>query len=260
MTNPPQDDERDESRPGEQPGGDRPGVPPLPSYDRTQPAPSGPGTPWGQPPAQPHGQSAPPFGQPTPSYVRPPVPGAGTPAAPPGPDQPGESDDRSSWERQTTAAQPVPPPQYGQPGYAPPGYGQPGYGQPYGAPAYGQQGYGAPQYAPPPQYGYAPPPQKSKVGLIAAGTGVALLVIAGVVVLVIALQSKVLERAAVERDVAAQFEEREGVAVDLECADQMKVNTGSTYECTGTTADGENVTLQIRIEDEDSAAYTWTEP
>jgi hypothetical protein len=91
-------------------------------------------------------------------------------------------------------------------------------------------------------------------------TGIILLVIAGVVVLVLSLQTTVLDRAAVERDVAAQFEEREGVAIDLSCEEEMTVDSGSTYECTGTTADGEDVTLQIRIEDEDSAAYTWTEP
>jgi hypothetical protein len=152
------------------------------------------------------------------------------------------------------------PPQqpYQQPYGQPPQYGQPArpqYGQP--APAYGQPQYGQLQYGQPP---YDQPAQKSKVGLIAAITGITLLVIAGIVVLVLSLQSKVLDRAAVERDVAAQFEEREGVAVDLDCSDEMTVKSGSSYECTGTTADGEDVTLQIRIEDEDSAAYTWTEP
>jgi hypothetical protein len=137
-------------------------------------------------------------------------------------------------------------------------YGQPGwanqYGQPYGAPV-------RPYGAPPPPYGqpYGVPAQKSHVGLIAGLTALALLVIAGVVVLVMALQSTVLDRSAVERDVATQFEEREGVAVDLTCPARMEVNSNSSYECTGTTADGEQVTLQITITDEDSAAYTWTE-
>jgi hypothetical protein len=152
--------------------------------------------------------------------------------------------------------------------YGPP-YGQPGNGAP-GQPPYGPQ----PPYGQPQQYGPAPygapgqpygqpagaPPQKSRVGLIAAVTGITLLVIAGIVVLVMALQSTVLDRAAVERDVAAQFEEREGVAIDLSCEDEMPVDPGATYECSGVTADDEEVTLQIRIEDEDSAAYTWTEP
>ncbi|TFV85883.1 DUF4333 domain-containing protein [Blastococcus sp. CT_GayMR16] len=104
------------------------------------------------------------------------------------------------------------------------------------------------------------PQQKSKIGLIALVTGIALLVIAGVVVLVLSLQSTVLDPAAVERDVAAQFQEREGVAVELDCAEEMAVDANATYECSGTTADGESVTLQIAIADEDTAAYTWTEP
>jgi hypothetical protein len=131
---------------------------------------------------------------------------------------------------------------------------QPGYGQPQPS---GQPGFGAPGPAP---YWQQAPAQKSRVGLIAAVTAIIVLAIAGVVVLVMALQTTVLDRAAVERDVAVQFEEREGVAVDLSCEEEMTVDPGATYECTGTTADDEDLTLQIRIEDEDSAAYTWTEP
>jgi hypothetical protein len=168
-----------------------------------------------------------------------------------------------------------PPPQappQGPPPQAPPQFGQNApYGQPppanvqhpqYGAPQYGQPQYGTPQYGAP-QYGqpqYGQPAEKSKVGLIALITGGALLLIAGVVVLVMALQSTVLDPAAVERDVAAQFEQREGVAIELDCADGMKVNTNASYECSGTTADGESVTLKITVTDEDTAAYTWTEP
>lgn len=145
-------------------------------------------------------------------------------------------------------------------GPARPGYGQPQpYGQqPYGRPQpYGQPGFGVPG---PDPYWQRAPAQKSRVGLIAVVTAVIVLAIAGVVVLVMALQTTVLDRAAVERDVAAQFQEREGVAVELSCEDEMTVQSGSTYECTGTTADDEDLTLRIRIEDEDSAAYTWTEP
>jgi hypothetical protein len=98
------------------------------------------------------------------------------------------------------------------------------------------------------------------MGLIAAVTVGILVLIAGGVVLALSLSSSVLDRNAVERDVAAQFEEREGVAVELDCAEEMKVESGATYECTGTTADGEDVTLEIAISDEESAAYTWTEP
>jgi hypothetical protein len=165
-----------------------------------------------------------------------------------------------------------PPPQGGYGAPQGPGYGQPGpqYGQP---PQYGQQpGYGAPgpQYGAPgqqygqQQYGYGAPqygqqPKKSKKGLIIAL--VALLVAAGVAVLLFVLLSyDQLDPGAVERDVAAQFEDREAVAVDLSCPAEMKVEQGATYDCTGTTADGEDVTLRIEITDEDTAAYTWSEP
>ena len=87
-----------------------------------------------------------------------------------------------------------------------------------------------------------------------------LVLVAGAAVLTLSLSSTVLDRNAVERDVAAQFEGREGVAIDLSCAQEMKVSSGATYECTGNTADGEDVTLRIVITDEDTAAYTWTEP
>jgi len=188
----------------------------------------------------------------------------------------GEREDRTAG----SAPQPQPhgapggPPGYGPPpqqGYGPPpqqGYGQPpGYGAPpqpgYGPPP--QPGYGPP-YGQPPQYGppYGQPSPGAgrtlSVGLIAAVTAGIVALIALVVVLSLTLSSRVLDPAAVERDVAGQFEEREGVAIDLTCGDDMKVDAGATYECSGTTADGEDVTLQIRIDDEDAATYTWSEP
>jgi hypothetical protein len=188
---------------------------------------------------------------------------------PQGSDEPRES----GWaEQDRHPTEPVPSFERPQQPAAPHGYGQPPQpwpGSQYARP--GQGPVGGPAFAPPPYqgqgqppYGYAPPPygpvQKSRVGLIAAVTGVLLLLIAGAVVLALGLQSTVLDRTSVERDVAAQFEDREGVAIDLSCAEEMTVDAGSTYECTGTTADGEEVTLQIAITDEDSAAYTWTEP
>ena len=163
---------------------------------------------------------------------------------------------------------------YGQPGYgqpAQPGYGQPaqpGYGQPapqYGQPAqpaYGQPGYGQPQYGAPGQYGpgYGAPAKKSKAPLIAGLVGLLVVVVVAVLLFVFLGGSTVLDPAAVERDVSAQFQEREGVAVQLDCPDDMEVSANATYECTGTTERGEDVTLQIAITDEASAAYTWTEP
>jgi hypothetical protein len=161
---------------------------------------------------------------------------------------------------------------YGQPGYGQPGYGQPaqpGYGQP--APQYGQPAYGqpAPQYGAPGQYGagpgqygpgYGAPAKKSKAPLIAGLVGLLVLVVVAVLLFVFLGGSTVLDPAAVERDVSAQFQEREGVPVQLDCPDDMEVSANATYECSGTTERGEQVTLQIAITDEESAAYTWTEP
>jgi hypothetical protein len=107
---------------------------------------------------------------------------------------------------------------------------------------------------------YGGPPKKSRAGLVAGLAALALLLVVGVVIAVVALQSTVLDPAAVERDVAAQFEQREGVGIDLSCEQEMEVEEGESYPCTGVTADGEEVTLQITVTDEDSAAYTWTEP
>jgi len=164
------------------------------------------------------------------------------------------------------------PPQHGAPPYGQQPYGRPQYGpqygppqQPHGAPRYGPQPYGQPSGQQPfgaPGGGFGPPgaPAKSRVGLIVGVTAGILVLIALVVVLALTMSSTVLDRNAVERDVAAQFEEREGVAIDLSCDDEMKVEEGATYQCTGTTVDGEDVTLEIAVTDADTAAYTWTEP
>ena len=158
------------------------------------------------------------------------------------------------------------PGQYGQPGpygppqqpgqYGPPGppygqpqpgqYGQP-YGQPYGGTPYGQQPYG--------------PPKKSRTGLVVGLVVLAVVVIAAAILLPILLSSTRLDPSATARDVAQQFEQREGVAVDLSCEDDMTVDNGATYACRGTTADGEDVTLTITITDEDAhpPTYTWSE-
>jgi hypothetical protein len=272
MTNPPQDgDERDAAAGGSHADPDRNLTQPVQPYDRPaagrpQPYPAGGQPPGYGPPPQQYGQGA--SGQQPPAYGG---PGYGQPGWPP----PGYGPPSGQAEYGRHA--------YGQPGHGQPGYGQPGYGQPgYGQPGYGQPGYGQPGYGQPPtgqQYGapgqpYGPPypgaplhgapqhgaPPKSKAGLIAAVTAIVLALIAGAVVLIMSLQSTVLDPAAVERDVAAQFEERHGVAIDLSCAEEMEVDQGASYECTGVTADDEDVTLRITITDEETAAYTWTEP
>jgi hypothetical protein len=234
MTNPPHDgDERDAGTGVPQADADQQLTQPVQPYDRSGPRPYEPPTQQNPQPALGHGQpGAAPYGQP--QYGQ---PGYGQP-------------------------------QYGQPGYGQPGYGQPGYGQP----GYGQPGYGQPYGQPPQPYGepYGPPgayppgsgatrakksPVRLVLGLVALA---ALLTLA--MVLASVLGPTVLDRAAVERDVAEQFEAREGVAIDLTCDAEMRVENGESYPCTGVTADGEEVELQITITDENFAEYTWTEP
>ena len=185
------------------------------------------------------------------------------PAGPPPPPPPSGRFDHpgpqpyspSPYSQPPYGQQPYGTSEYGQ--YRPYGYAAPGYGQPgYAWPAYGQQSYGG--YAPPVDYPAAPAPRRP------GGRGWALIavVVAAVaigVVLSLTLHTRVLSRSAVERDVAAQFEAHEGVAIRLVCAGTMALTRGATYPCQGTTADGEKVTLLIRVTDAGKARYTWTE-
>ena len=238
MTKPPHDDERD---------GGSVAPPADPDMTLTQPV---------QPLDRPVPPAERPYGPPGPDRPQP----YGPPEAPQGHGPPahGYGSPPQGYAHLKQQVHGQPPPQYWQPGY-----GQPRSGAPQdGAPQYGQPGY-APQYGMPGQ-SYGPPqgrpPRRSRAGVVALVTGIAVLVVLGVVVLVLTLQSTVLDPTAVERDVAAQFEQREGVAIDLSCADEMHVDEGGSYRCTGVTADGEEVTLEITITDEETAAYTWTEP
>jgi len=213
MTNPPQDDDRQEPTDEQPILPTRPVPPALPEY--AQPPQPAPGSQYGRPATF--------YG--SPSYG----PSAGG--------QPG----------------------YGGPAYGQPSYGQPGQGQPqYGPPAYGQPPYGQPPFGQP----YGPPParRKNRAGLIGILAGVLILLVGGGFALAFALRSTELDPHAVERDVAAQFQQREGVKIDLTCADEMPVEKGKSYTCSGVTADDEPVTLKITITDEKTAAYTWTEP
>ena len=234
MTNPPQDsDAQDGDR---RPGADEPTATGASRVDpdrfATQPAPTVEPTP------------------PTPAYGQPARSTASRATARP---RSTASPSRRSTgrPRQPQYGQPTPQPAYGQPA-------QPGVRPARVRPAAAPVRDAAVRRAPVRHRGA--PAEKSKVGLIALVTGGVLVLIAVVVVLVMSLQSTVLDPAAVERDVAAQFQEREGVSIELDCGDDMEVTEGATYECSGTTADGESVTLRIAITDEESAAYTWTEP
>ena len=117
-------------------------------------------------------------------------------------------------------------------------------------------------HPPEPSVEHEDQPARTSSATVAAIVAGAVLLLLGVLVVVLAmtLGPTVLDRAAVERDVAAQFEELEGVAIDLNCPDEMRVESGAEYTCTGRTAEGEEVTIAIAITDPpDDAEYTWTE-
>jgi hypothetical protein len=86
----------------------------------------------------------------------------------------------------------------------------------------------------------------------------AVLVIGAAITLSFALGPTRLDPQAVQRDVAAQFEQRDHVAIDLSCDQSMDVRPGQAYRCTGTTARDEQVTITITITNEDGD-YTWSD-
>jgi Domain of unknown function (DUF4333) len=218
--------------------------------------------------------SQPPQGE-DPQEPRPAAPGWGPPQGAPGWGPPSGAPYQGGWGQQPGQqggyGQHGGHAGYGQQpgGYAPPGqYGQPGaHGQPYGPPAqYGQPGqYGAaPGYGQQPtaQFGggweqQPPPRRKRRFGLLFV-----LLVLALLVGLAFTLPARLgatrLDPDAVQRDVAAQFEQREGVALDLSCDQTMTVTDGAVYECDGTTADDDPVTITITLDGEDGD-YTWAD-
>jgi hypothetical protein len=81
-------------------------------------------------------------------------------------------------------------------------------------------------------------------------------VVAAAVLLPPLVNRTALDPAAVQRDVAAQYEQREGIPLDLRCADPMPVQVDRSYRCEGTRPDGEPVTITITVTSED-AEYTW---
>ena len=106
--------------------------------------------------------------------------------------------------------------------------------------------------------GGATGPRRSR--LVVVGACIAVLVTAGLVVLAVrSLPPEELDRAAVERDVAAEFEERQGVALDLDCPRDMPVASGEGYTCDGATTDGEPVSVWIQVDDRLDGSYTWSD-
>jgi hypothetical protein len=105
-----------------------------------------------------------------------------------------------------------------------------------------------------------PGPVRSRRPLRLAATGAGVLAAAGLAVALLdptLFGRTVLDGSAVERDVAAQFQQREGVAVTLVCPPTMAVVTGRGYRCAGATATGEHVAVRIVVTSTSPAAYTW---
>lgn len=125
-----------------------------------------------------------------------------------------------------------------------------------GPPRYGPPGFAQPPYPAP---GYDVAPRKRRTGVIAGVVALVVVVAATVVVLSLTLGTRVLDRSAVQRDVAAQFAQHQGVKVQLRCPGTMTLTKGATYRCRGTTAAGEDVALEIRVTDAAPARYIWLE-
>ena len=68
----------------------------------------------------------------------------------------------------------------------------------------------------------------------------------------------VLDRGAVQRDVAAQFQQREGVAVTLVCPQEMAVVTGRQLPVHRDDGERRDVPVRIVVTTTSPAAYTWT--
>ena len=106
-----------------------------------------------------------------------------------------------------------------------------------------------------------PGPRRSRRPLLLASAGAGVLAAAGLTVVLLdptLFGGTVLDRGAVEHDVAVQFQQREGVAVTLVCPAAMPAVTGRSYRCAGPTATGEHVTVRIVVTRSSPAAYTWT--
>ena len=106
-----------------------------------------------------------------------------------------------------------------------------------------------------------PVPARSGRRLLLLVVGLVVLAAAALAVLLVdptLFGGTVLDRGAVQRDVAAQFQQREGVAVTLVCPQEMAVVAGGSYRCTGTTAEGETVPVRIVVITTAPVAYTWS--
>jgi len=101
----------------------------------------------------------------------------------------------------------------------------------------------------------APPRRWSRPGR----AGLLLLVLPAVAAAVAvprATRGTALDPAAVQRDVAAQYQQLHGGTLALRCSERMTVAAGRSYRCTGTSTDEGAVRITIRVTGPDGG-YTW---
>ena len=103
--------------------------------------------------------------------------------------------------------------------------------------------------------------------MVPAAVSMAVLALVGLVVvaLVVLLVRRFpggLDSGSVEREVAAEYEQRTGDPVEVRCPDEMPVASGEVYACEGTRPDGEVIYVEIQIADpgEDADYRWWTPP
>ncbi|WP_158544537.1 DUF4333 domain-containing protein [Blastococcus sp. TBT05-19] len=102
-------------------------------------------------------------------------------------------------------------------------------------------------------------PRPPRMGRLWALFGVVLALALAPVLLARFVGPDPLDPAVVERDIAAEYEEQRGVALELDCPADMPVTSGEGYTCHGVTADGEPVSVWIQIDDSEGldGSYTW---
>lgn len=96
--------------------------------------------------------------------------------------------------------------------------------------------------------------------VLLAAVGIPVVLVVAVLALGWSLQPGRLDPADVERDVAAQYETRAGVALELSCPEDMPRESGGVFLCRGTTGDGERLVVEVEIADpSDDAEYHWVD-
>ncbi|MCA0145547.1 DUF4333 domain-containing protein [Blastococcus sp. LR1] len=102
-------------------------------------------------------------------------------------------------------------------------------------------------------------PRRPRTGVLWALAAVLFGGVVGCSLLVQSLEVDPLDPEVVERDIAAEYEERRNVALDLDCPRDMPVASGEGYSCRGVTAEGEQISVWIQIDDRLDGSYTWGE-